>query len=116
MSTSATTLPMSQPSRAEQMFPTLTSAQLVRLAAQGQVRHIQRGDSLNLPGEPARFFAVTSGEIQVVRPGSAGDVVVAVVGPGRFTGEISLLNGRRAFSHTRASESGDVIEVDRDAL
>jgi thioredoxin reductase (NADPH) len=33
-----------------------------------------------------------------------------------FTGEVNLLSGRRGFTQIRVSESGEVIEVDRDQL
>jgi thioredoxin reductase (NADPH) len=41
---------------------------------------------------------------------------VAVLRPGQFTGEINMLSGRRGFVRIRVSESGGVIQVDREQL
>src|SRR5688572_13007530 len=106
MSTVVETPPLTLASRAEQIFPTLTAAQLARLAAAGHVRRIERGEGLMRPGEPGRFLAVRSGELQLIRPSGAGEVIVGTLGPGMFTGEINLLSGRRAFAESRASGSG----------
>jgi thioredoxin reductase (NADPH) len=116
MSTATLQTSMTLPTQAEQMFPLLTPAQLARLAAHGQVRQFERGEVLNRPGEPTRFFAVKSGQIQVVRPSDAGELIVATVAPGMFTGEINLLSGRRAFAEARVSEAGEIVELDRDVL
>jgi thioredoxin reductase (NADPH) len=36
--------------------------------------------------------------------------------PGQFTGEVNLLSGRPALLRARASESGEVIELDHGHL
>lgn len=116
MSTVSPNFTPSLPSQIEQMFPTLSAAQIARLSARGTARSIQPGDVLALPGDPSRFFLVRRGEIEIVRPSEAGEVVLAVVKPGMFTGEVNLLSGRRAFSYTRATEAGEIVEVDREDL
>ena len=61
------------PSRAERLFPTLTAAQIARIAAHGRRRPIARGEVLVEVGDKVvPFFVVVSGEIQVLRP-SGGD-------------------------------------------
>ena len=57
------------------VFPTLTSAQLARVATHGRVRPVAPGDVLAEAGEQAaRFFVVTEGLIEVVRPvGTTGN-------------------------------------------
>ena len=37
-------------------------------------------------------------------------------GPGQFTGEVNMLSGRRALVRSRATEAGEVIELDREHL
>ena len=37
------------------------------------------------------FFVVKAGEIEIIRPSSLGDVLVAVHGPGHFTGEANMM-------------------------
>jgi thioredoxin reductase (NADPH) len=99
------------------MFPTLTSAQIARIAVHGRVRSIQRGEVLVQAGDRVvPFFVVTGGQVEVVRPSGTGEVLVAVHDPGQFTGEANMLSGRPGFVQMRASESGQVIEVDRERL
>jgi thioredoxin reductase (NADPH) len=106
-----------QASRFDEIVPTLTEAQMARVAAHGHVRRVERGDVLVEVGErTARFFVVVGGQIQIVRPTGASEDLIVVYGPGMFTGEVNLLSGRRGFAQIRVSESGEVIEVDRDQL
>jgi thioredoxin reductase (NADPH) len=110
-------LPSANASRADEMVPTLTAAQVARIAAHGHVRQVQRGEVLVEAGERiARFFVVTAGQIEIVRSSGATEELVAVYGPGMFTGEVSLLSGRRGLVQIRAIDSGEVIEVDRQHL
>ncbi len=101
-------------SRFKEVFPTLTSSQVARIAAHGHLRPVQQGEVLVEAGEhTARFFVVTAGQIEIVRPLGAAEELVAVFQPGMFTGEVTMLSGRRGLGQIRASESGEVIEVDR---
>jgi thioredoxin reductase (NADPH) len=108
-------VPLTLASRVDQVFPTLTAAQIARLAVHGQVRHVQRGEVLMEAGEqPSRFFVVTAGHIEIVRPSGSTEALVAVLRPGQFTGEVTMLSGRRGFVRMRAGEPGAVLEVERD--
>jgi thioredoxin reductase (NADPH) len=99
------------------MFPTLTPAQIARIAAHGRVRQFQRGEVLVEAGaQVVPFFVVVSGRIEAVRPSGATEALVAVHGPGQFTGEVNMLSGRRALVRSRATEAGEVIELDREHL
>jgi thioredoxin reductase (NADPH) len=100
----------------DRLFPTLTSAQIARIAAHGTARQIERGEVLVEAGENPRFFVVTAGNIEIVRPARGTEEVVAVCGPGQFTGEVNMLSGRRGFLRIRASASGEVIAVEREHL
>lgn len=101
-------------SRAEQIFPTLTPEQIRRVTAHGHSRAIQPSEVLVEQGESAlRFFVVVSGELEVVGPGGDTETLVAVYGPGQFTGEVNMLSGRRALFRIRATKPGELIELDR---
>jgi len=101
-------------SRTEQVFPILTPAQMHRVAAQGQLRTVQPGEVLVEQGESAgRFFVVVSGELEVVGPTGDAETLIAVYGPGQFTGEVNMLSGRRALFRIRAAKPGELIELDR---
>ncbi len=110
-------IPSATTSRADEIVPTLTAAQVERVAAHGRRRQVRRGEVLVEAGEPtARFFVVTAGQIEIVRPSGATEELLAVYGPGMFTGEVNLLSGRRGLAQIRAGEAGEVIEVNREHL
>lgn len=104
-------LPLTR-SRAEQIFPVLTPPQRRRIAPHGQMRVTQAGEVLVEQGDSVvPFFVVVSGEIEIVRPLGAAETLVAVFGPGQFTGEVNMLSGRRALFRIRVTRSGEVIEL-----
>jgi len=101
----------------EEMFPTLTPAQISRIAVHGHVRRVEQGEVLVDAGEPiTRLFVVTAGQIEVVRASEANEEIVAVFRPGMFTGEVAILSGRRGLAQIRSTQSGEAIEVDREQL
>jgi thioredoxin reductase (NADPH) len=100
----------------EQIFPTLNQRQIERVAAHGRVRRAERGEVLAEVGDShVHIFVVISGEIEIIQPGDS-ESLVAVFRSGQFTGEMSMLSGRRAILRVRMKEAGDVIELDRDHL
>ena len=73
MSETTSPVPLALASPVDQVFPTLTPAQIARLEAHGHVRQVQRGEVLAEAGAPlARCFVVTAGQVELVRP--IGDV------------------------------------------
>jgi len=103
--------------RADQIYPTLTATQIARIAAHGRRRRVAPGEVLVQAGErTARLFVVASGRIDVVRPSAAGEEVLVSFGPGMFTGEVTMLSGRRGLAQLQVGAVGEVIEVGRDDL
>ena len=103
--------------RKEQTFPTLTPAQIARLAAHGEKIAIHKGQILAEPGERHRkLFVVLSGSIEVVRPTMEGEQLIVLIGPGGFTGEMSTLRGVGSLSRARVREDGEVLAVPDDQL
>src|SRR5262245_2646949 len=97
----------------DHVFPILTDAQLRNMAALGRVRSVRRDEVLVDEGQRhAPFFVVKTGEIRVVRPPAGGPELVAVLRSGQFTGELNMFSNRRALLQIRASEDGEVIELD----
>jgi thioredoxin reductase (NADPH) len=115
--TIATPEPLTLTARIGQMFPTLTPAQMERIAVHGRRRRIRPGEVLVEAGaEEVPFFVVTEGRVEIVLPTGATETLIAVHGPGQFTGEVQMLSGRRALVLARASEAGEVIELDHGRL
>jgi thioredoxin reductase (NADPH) len=113
----AATTPPKTESRADHVFPTLTPAQIARIAAHGHKRSIRQSEILVEAGDHVvPFFVVVSGEIEVMQPKETTETLVALHRPGQFSGEVNMISGRRALFRLRARESGDVIELDHDSL
>lgn len=111
-----TPLPLTS-SRADQIFPTLTSVQIERVAIHGHTRAVRSGEVLVEQGDRSiPFFVVISGELEAVRPTCATETLITIVRAGQFTGEINTLSGRRALARIRARQDGEVIQLARESV
>jgi thioredoxin reductase (NADPH) len=103
--------------RRQQMFPTLTPAQLDRLGASGTRRQVREGEVLFEAGESnTSFFVVLDGAVEILRPMGDSDTRLHVLGPGEFSGEINMLSARVSLVGARAARAGTVLVIDRDRL
>jgi thioredoxin reductase (NADPH) len=101
----------------DQTFPTLTPAQIARIAAHGSVRQVRGGEVLvEAGGHPVPFFVVKAGRLEIVRDPGPTETLVAVHAPGQFTGEVNMLSGRRSLFRARAAEPGEVIELAHESM
>ncbi len=101
----------------DQAFPTLTEAQIARVATHGHLRKVERGEVLVKAGaRNASFFVVVSGHLDIVRLSDGIETIVVVHKPGQISGELNLLSGRRAVFSIRAGEAGELIEVGHEQL
>lgn len=101
----------------DQAFPTLTEAQIARIAAQGHSRKVDAGEVLVRAGvRNASFFVVVSGHLDIVQLSDGIETLIAVHKAGQISGEISVLSGRRSVFSIRAGEAGEVIEVSHEHL
>ena len=103
--------------RSAHLFPTLTAGQIARIAAHGRHRPVARGDVLADVGDKIiHFFVVVAGDVHIVRPSAATDTLIGILRPGQFSGEGTMITGRRALARLRVNEPGEVIELDREHL
>ena len=110
----STPLPSSSP---DEMFPVLTPAQQARVRTHGTVRRVMPGEMLvELNQQPTKIFVVVQGRLELFQLNDRNEEIVAVCGPGMFTGELNVLSGRRALVSIRAAEAGELIEIEREAL
>jgi len=109
-------MPLTLTDRVDQVFPTLTEAQIARVASNGRRRQVQPGEILLNVGDQLRFFVVTQGKIDIVSASGPAESLIVTLQPGQFTGEVNLLSGRRQFTRISASEAGEVIELEREEL
>ena len=108
---------MAQTISSERLFPTLTPDQIERAASHSRTRTVQHGEVLVEAGMPnTRVFIVRTGQLEIVRPSETGDQLVTLLGPGQFTGETSVLAGRRVMVRIRVTKPGELVEIDREQL
>jgi thioredoxin reductase (NADPH) len=89
-------------------FPRLSDEQIERLSAHGDRRPTEARDVLFRAGDvDYDFFVVLEGKVAT----ESDDGVIAVHGPGRFLGELSLLTGQAAFFTAIVREPGEVLVV-----
>jgi thioredoxin reductase (NADPH) len=99
------------------MFPTLKPQQIERVAAHGHLRQVEAGEMLVEAGaHNTLFFLVRTGQLEILRPPRTDELIVAGLGPGQFTGETSMLAGRRAMVQIRVREAGELIQLEREQL
>src|SRR5215510_9880201 len=107
-------LPGSSP---DEMFPVLTAEQQARVLAHGRRRAVEAGETLvEFNQQPTKFFVVAAGRLELLRVTDNQEQSFAVCGPGTFTGELTMLTGRRGLVRIRAAIAGELIEIDRAAL
>ena len=97
-------------SRRDQMFPTLTAAQIetARRFASGEPQHFEPGQTMFALGERnVPSWLVLEGSIDVVRRDGLGhESHIVSHHPGQISGEISQLGGRATLAEGVAGEDG----------
>jgi len=101
----------------DRVFPTLSPAQIARVARHGRRHAIAPGEVLVEVGQrPVPFFVVLNGEVEVLRTSGGTQALFTTLTAGQFTGEGTMLTGRRGLTRLRAITSGEVIELAREEL
>src|ERR1700739_882095 len=100
-----------------QAFPVLSVSQIDRIRACSRPRQVAAGDILFQRGdENVPFYVLLSGEMEIVQPDIAGERLIARHGPGEFTGEMTMISGRRCLARGRVTEPGEFLELTGDGL
>jgi len=100
-----------------QAFPVLTAAQINRVRSGSKLRSVVAGEILFEPGDSnVPFFVLLSGRMEIVQPDLAGERPIAKHGPGQFTGEMTMISGRRCLVRGRVTEPGEFLELGGDGL
>ena len=104
--------------RAAQMFPSLSDAQIARIAPLGDRQQWADGDLLFESGAAGPgFFVVLSGWVTITsKDGMGRDVPVVEQGPGQFLAEVGQLSGRPALVDGRAKGVVETILLTPEAL
>src|SRR2546426_7339090 len=114
MTDTALPLPLTLASGVDRIFPTLTPAQVQRIAVHGQVRSIRAEEVLFEAGEHVvPFFVVTAGRVGMGLPSGTTEKLVTVFWPGPFTREGNMLFCPPRLRRSRASEGGQRVRLGR---
>ncbi len=98
--------------------PTLSDAQIGRLAKAGRERGVAAGDLLFREGDPSYdFFVVLDGAVDVYADLECKRPITAEpIGPGKMLGEMGLLLGESVYATARVEQDGRVLQVPADAF
>jgi thioredoxin reductase (NADPH) len=104
--------------RRDQMFPTLTPAEMERLRRFGDMHSFRHEEYLARTGAPGLgMFVVFSGEVVIASSGEfASHEPIVVHGPGSFAGELAQLSGRPALVDAKARGNVDALVVSPNRL
>jgi CRP-like cAMP-binding protein len=91
---------------------TLSSAELESIAHIVQERAVAAGKDLFREGDQGDgLYLVVSGEINVIKLGAGGEIVLAKMGPGAVLGEMSLITADARSATGRATSDAVVLHL-----
>jgi thioredoxin reductase (NADPH) len=98
-------------------YPRLSDEQIMVLSRHGAKRVADKGEALFREGDPyCDFFVILSGSVAVVQETEEEPRLIAVHGPKRFLGDLSLLTGQRLYLTAVAQEPTEILAVPIDNL
>jgi thioredoxin reductase (NADPH) len=93
-------------------FPVLTAEQISRIRPLAKIRKVNVGDILFEPGQSdIPFFVLLSGSMEIVQPELRGESPIVNLEAGEFTGEITMISGRRCLVRGRVTAAGEFLEM-----
>jgi thioredoxin reductase (NADPH) len=96
--------------------PNLSPEQIDRIRSIAQFRPVKAGEVLYEPSQPdVPLFIVLDGSVSISRTGE-DDKILAVREANQFTGEMSVISGKRSLLKARVTGDGSVLELTRDRL
>src|SRR5215210_7566178 len=100
------------------LFAELRCEEFERLSADLRRRRYPKGAVIFWRGDPgSTLYIVESGWVKIVVTGQEGqEAVLAVLGPGKFFGDLALLDGRPRSADAVAAEECELWLLGRDAL
>jgi thioredoxin reductase (NADPH) len=96
--------------------PNLSPQQIDRIRPVAQLRSVQAGEVLYEPSQAdVPLFIVLEGKVSISRTGE-DDKILAVREANQFTGEMSVISGKRSLLKARVTGGGSVLELSRDKV
>jgi len=86
-------------------------------SSHSQLRTVEQGEIVvELNEQVTKFFVVVSGQLHALQVSNNQEHLVAICNPGMFSGELTVLSGRRGLLRIRAAKVSELIEIEREAL
>src|SRR4051812_17350306 len=96
--------------------PNLSPKQIDRIRSVAQLRSVQADDVLYEPSQPdVPLFIVLEGNVSISRTGE-DEKILAVREANQFTGEMSVICGKRSLLKARVTGDGSALELSRDKV
>ncbi len=96
--------------------PTLSADQMDRIKCLAKLRRVQVGEILYETSQlDVPLFVVEAGVVSITRTGE-DDTILAVREAGQFTGEMSVISGKRSLLKARVTSAGRLLELSRDQV
>lgn len=104
--------------RRDQIYPTLTDAEIDRMRPFGTVQHYHDGELLFATGQRGiGMFVILTGKVAIMRHSGLGHTSPIVEqGPGQFLAELAQLSDRPALVDGRAVGDVEALELSPDRL
>src|SRR6202021_1742119 len=81
-----------------------------------QLRSVHAGEVLYEPSQPdVPLFIILEGSVSISRTGE-DDKILAIRGANQFTGEMSVISGKRSLLKARVTGTGSVLELSREKV
>lgn len=95
------------------IFSALTNAQMAQLAGSVTKRRVKRGELIVEQGKKSdALFVILSGRARVVMTDRRSkEVILDVLEPGDYIGEISLIDGKSHSANVQAEVQSDLLEL-----
>lgn len=101
------------------LFHGVSADTLAQIAANCTWVTIERGATLFKQGESSQnLYIIHEGELRIVREyeSELDRIVVAVLGPGQVTGELSMIIGEPRTATVEATQNSRLVRLDRDTF
>ena len=97
-------------------FASVAEAELELLARSFQRRSVRAGKAVFRQDDPgSSLFVIHAGVVKIQRTSSAGkEVILAILGPGDFFGELALLDGEPRSADAMVKEDCAMLVLERD--
>jgi thioredoxin reductase (NADPH) len=96
--------------------PNLSPKQIDRIRSVALLRPVRAGEVLYEPSQPdVPLFIVLEGNVSISRTGE-DDKILAIREANQFTGEMSVISGKRSLLQARVTADGSVLELSRDKV